>query len=216
MNKTIHHLLHPREGASLVLRNYLKDCFSDKTYLQILYYLTFGKKLDLEHPKTFQEKLQWIKLYDRKPIYHTMVDKYECKEFISSRVGGGYTIPTLGIYNSFEEIEWEKLPEKFIMKATHDSGSYYLVKDKKKLNLKECKKRLCAHWNQDYYSFYREWQYKGIKPRIIVEPLLNDGKGEYLTDYKFYTFNGEPKILYITSNRGSRGGGKRELLRLVG
>lgn len=131
---------------------------------------------------------------------------------LSQIAWGGYTIPTLGIYNSFEEIEWERLPKQFILKATHDSGSYYLVKDKERLNLEECRKRLYTHWNQDYYTFYREWQYKGIKPRIIVESLINDGRGEYLTDYKFYTFNGEPKMLYITSNRGQVGGGKREFL----
>ena len=161
-----------------------------------------GYPLDLKHPKTFAEKLQWLKLYDRKPVYHQMVDKVESKSLIDGVVGVGHTIPTFGVYDSFEQIDWEALPNQFILKATHDSGSYYIVKDKKTMDKQRCKKKLYIHWNKDYYKGSREWQYKGLKSRIIAEPLLSDSSTPYLRDFKFYCFNGEPKVFYITSDKG--------------
>lgn len=117
-------------------------------------------------------------------------------------MGGGYVIPTLGVYDSFEQIDWESLPNQFVLKATHDSGSFYIVKDKKTVDKNNVKKQLYIHWNKDYFSYYREWQYKGIKSRIIAEPLLVDNRFPYLRDFKFYCFNGEPKVFYITSDKG--------------
>lgn len=177
----------------------------DKLYLKVLYRALMGRPLNLKSPKLFSEKLQWLKIYDRKPIYHLMVDKVESKKLINNILGGGYTVPTLGIFDSFEEIRWDNLPNSFILKATHDSGSYYIVKDKEKLNKQECKKQLYKHWNKDFYLMNREWQYKGLKPRIIVEPLIATPK--MLREYKFFCFNGEPKFYQTCYDRNNALGG---------
>lgn len=189
-----------RIGVSLLV--HFGGWLPDKLYLKAIFPEYMGYKLNLTNPKTFAEKLQWLKLYDRKPIYHQMVDKVEAKKYIDGIVGPGYTIPTLGVYESFEQIDWKALPQQFILKATHDSGSYYIVKDKHQVNKELCKKKLYVNWNKDFYKTSREWQYKGVKSRIIAEPLLVDERCPYLRDFKFYCFNGEPKIFYITSDKG--------------
>lgn len=170
---------------------------SDKTYIKFKYYLNFHQKLDLNHPQLFQEKLQWIKLNDHKPIYHQMVDKVDAKQFIAERVGIEYTIPTLGVYNSFDEIDFDGLPNQFILKGTFDSGSYYICRDKSKLDIQQAKKQVTRSWNQDYFIWSREWPYKGLKHRIIIEPLLSDGN-DFIEDCKFFCFNGEPKLVYLS------------------
>lgn len=180
--------------------------FNDRLYIKVKYFCHLHKMPNLNHPKTFQEKLQWIKLNDRKGIYHQMVDKVEVKKFIADKVGQEYVIPTLGVWNSFDEIDFDKLPNQFILKCTFDSGSYYICKDKSNLDIKSIKRKLLVNWGDDYSIWSREWPYKGLKQRIIAEPLFNDNFGEYLTDYKFYTFNGKPKFYYVTSNRGSKDG----------
>lgn len=190
------------------LLSILAHCFKwlpDKAYLKMKFPLEMGYSLNLKSPKTFAEKLQWLKLNDRKPIYHKMVDKVEAKRLIDSIIGPGYTIPTIGVYGSFEEIDWDNLPQRFILKATHDSGSFYIVNDKNTIDIQECKKRLYVHWNDDYYRVNREWQYKGIKSRIIAEPLIADPK--QLREYKFFCFNGEPKLFQTCSDRDYSQGG---------
>lgn len=189
---------------------------SDRHYIIRKYKRMMHKKPNLENPTLFQEKLQWIKLNDRKPIYHLMADKVEAKEYINQAIGKEFCIPTLGVYNSFEEIDFDKLPEKFVLKCTFDSGSYCLCTDKKVLDKKKVKERLLGNWKYDYFYYSREWPYKGLKHRIIAEPFLSDGTGDYLRDYKFYTFNGEPKFFYTTSNRGGEGGLKEDFFDLDG
>ncbi|WP_298615875.1 ATP-grasp fold amidoligase family protein [uncultured Odoribacter sp.] len=190
--------------------------FNDRFYIRIKYLLNLHKLPNLNRPQTFQEKLQWIKLNDRKPIYHDMVDKVEVKKFIANKIGEEYVIPTLGVWNSFDEIDFESLPNQFILKGTFDSGTYCLCKDKRTFNIEEARKRLLVTWGQDYYIWSREWPYKGLKQRIIAEPLLKDCKEEYLTDYKFFTFNSEPKFFYITSNRNGIGGLKEDFFDVDG
>lgn len=176
---------------------------SDEAYVKWLYKRYRKTKLDLEHPLLFQEKLQWIKLYDRKPIYHQMVDKIEAKKLVAEKVGTEYCIPTLGEYDRFEDIDFDKLPNAFVLKSTFDSCSYYICTNKSKMkSKKEIKRRLYTHWGYDYSLWSREWPYKGLKHRIIAEPLLVDNDAPYLRDFKFYCFNGEPKIFYITSDKG--------------
>lgn len=210
-------ITHPRLLAGYLLNKFASRIYDDRKYIKWKYWLTFGEHCDLDNPKTFQEKLQWIKLNDRKPIYHQMVDKYDAKKFIAERVGEEYVIPTLGIWDRFEDIDFESLPNQFIIKNTHDSGTYFICKDKSKLDIKEVRKRLLIdERKEDYYVFSREWPYKGLKHRIIAEPLLNDGNGEYLTDYKFFTFNGEPKFFYTTSNRGKKDGLKEDFFDING
>lgn len=174
----------------------------DEMYLKCRYRNIFNRRLNLKHPVLFNEKLHWLKLHDRKPIYHKMVDKFEAKEFIAEKVGAEYCIPTLGVYDSFEEIDFDALPNAFVLKGTFDSGSYYICKDKSQLDVQKAKKLLLQNWNYDYYIWSREWPYKGLKHRIIAEPLLIDDESPYLRDFKFYCFNGKPKIFYITSDKG--------------
>ena len=177
---------------------------SDEAYVKWLYHRFYHKKLDLSHPLTFQEKLQWIKLYDRKPIYHQMVDKLGAKEYVSENFGSQYCIPTIGVYHSFEEIDFDKLPNQFILKPTFDSCSYYICRDKSQLNKKDAKRVLYTHWDHDYSLWSGEWPYKGLKHRIIAEPLI--GTPENIYEYKFFCFNGEPKIYQTCYDRKKIGG----------
>ena len=186
----------------LKIRRVLINSLSDKLYLQLVYYRNLKRILNLKRPKLFSEKLQWLKLYDRKDFYHNMVDKYEAKKFIVERVGEQNVIQTLGLWEEFEKIDFDILPDKFVLKCTHDSGSFYICKDKSNLDKEVLKRKLLRNFELDYFYNSREWPYKGIKARIIAEPLLEDPTCSYLRDYKFYCFNGEPKIFYITSDKG--------------
>ena len=217
MEKILKLLSHPTLILHFLLGRLAPYIKNDRFYIKCKYYLNMGTICNLTHPKTFQEKLQWIKLNDRKPIYHQMVDKYEAKKIITEKVGEEYVIPTIGVWDNFEDIDFSKLPDQFIIKNTHDSGTYYICKDKTSLDIQSVRKRLLIDQRkEDYYVFSREWPYKGLKHRIIAEPLLNDNNGEYLTDYKFFTFNGEPKFFYVTSNRGNAGGLKEDFFDITG
>lgn len=178
---------------------------SDRFFLKLMYRAIMGKKLDLAHPKTFNEKLQWLKLYDRNPKYSTMVDKNEVKKYIAKTIGEQYVIPTLGIWDSVDEIDWESLPKQFVIKCTHDSGSVIVCKNKEELDIeKVCNKlRKCLKKNMFYWG--REWPYRDVKPRIIAEKFMSDNKPE-LTDYKFMCFNGKVKCTFLCTNRFSEGG----------
>ena len=177
---------------------YLSRLLPDKVYLKLKYYLFFKKKLDLNNPKTFNEKLQWLKLYDRKDIYTTMVDKYNVKQYVGNIIGYEHIIKTLGVYDKFDDIDFTKLPEQFVIKCTHDSGGLVIVKDKSKLNIKEAKKKIEKSLNNNYYYSGREWPYKNVKPKIIVEEYMEDNTNKEMRDYKFFCFNGKPEILYVS------------------
>lgn len=189
---------------------------SDRHYITRKFERKLHYKPNLEHPVTFQEKLQWIKLHDRKPIYHIMADKVDAKEFITQKLGDGYCIPTLGVYDRFEDIDFSSLPNEFILKCTHDSGSYYICNDKLLFDKGKAKERLLANFKYDYFYYSREWPYKGLRKRIIAEPLLHDGTSLYLRDYKFYTFNGEPMFFYTTSDRENKDGVREDFFDLNG
>lgn len=163
----------------------------DKEYLKILYRKVFKKELDLNNPQTFNEKLQWLKLNDRKDVYTTMVDKYEVKKYVSDIIGKEYIIPTLGIYNNFDEIDFNKLPNQFVIKCTHDSGGVVICKNKEKLDIKEAKKKINKSLKNNYYYSGREWPYKNVKPRIIIDEYIEDKMRHELVDYKIYAFNGK-------------------------
>ena len=171
---------------------------NDEKFLKLKYKKIFNKELNLENPKTFNEKLQWLKLYDRKKIYTTMVDKYEVKKYVSDKINNDYIIPTIGKWNKFEEINFDKLPEQFVLKCTHDSGSVIICKSKEKFNKNEAKVKINKALKKNYYYNSREWPYKNVKPRIIAEPYLENEKGKGLIDYKFFCFNGIPKFLYVS------------------
>ena len=170
----------------------------DDKYLKILYRSVFGEELDLESPKTFNEKLQWLKINDRKPIYTTMVDKYEVKKYIAERLGEEHVIPTLGVWNDFDEIDFELLPNQFVLKCTHDSGGLGIVRDKSDFDKDEARIKIRKSLNTNFYLYGREWPYKNVKPRVIAEAYMEDASGKSLRDYKFYCFGGVPKFLYIS------------------
>ena len=187
--------------AVVFLNNRGVHLLKDEPYLRLVYKLRLGKKLDLDNPKTFNEKLQWLKLYDRKDIYTTMVDKYEVKKYVSDIIGEKHIIPTLGIYDKFDDIEFDKLPNKFVIKCTHDSGGVMVCDDKTKLDMKEAKKKITKSLKRNYYYMGREWPYKNVKPRIIVEKYMEDPKEKELKDYKFFCFNGKVRCFKIDFNR---------------
>lgn len=170
----------------------------DKMYLKLLYKLEMGYRLNLQNPQTFNEKLQWLKLYDRNPEYTKMVDKHEAKKYVANIIGKEYIIPTLGVWEKFEDIDFNKLPNQFVLKCTHDSGGLVICKDKTKLNIEEAKKKISKSLKRNYYYYGREWPYKNVKPRIIAEEYMATAKQKELIDYKFFCFNGEPKFLYVS------------------
>ncbi len=166
---------------------------SDETCIKILYKAYMGYKPNLNEPKKFSEKLQWLKLHDRNPMHTTMVDKVAVKEYVAERIGAEYIIPTLGVWDSFDDIDFDSLPDKFVIKCSHDSGGLVICKDKSKLDLKAVKEQLNACLKRDFYLVGREWPYKDVPRRIICEELLSDENSEKnggLVDYKFYCFNG--------------------------
>lgn len=174
----------------------------DKKYIQRQFYARYkGKrKLDLDNPKTLCEKLNWLKLYDRKPYYTNMVDKYLVKEKIASICGREHVIPTIGVWDRFEDINFSELPEQFVIKCTHDSGSVILCKNKEEFDYENAKKKIESQMNKNLYLMNREWVYKDVKPRIICEPYINSlGKMDSI-EYKLSTFNG--KVKFITVCRG--------------
>ena len=141
----------------------------DKKAIKVRYYLNFGEKLNLRHPETFNQKLQWLKLYDRNPKYTNLVDKYEVKKIVADIIGEEYIIPTLGVWDSAEEIDFDALPDRFVLKCTHDSASVIICKDKSKFDIADAKKSLDACLKKNHFIFGREWPYKNVKPRIIIE-----------------------------------------------
>lgn len=175
----------------------------DEKYLKILYKLVFDKDLDLINPQTFNEKIQWLKINDRKEIYTKMVDKYEAKNYVADVIGKEYIIPTIGIYNKLSDIDLSKLPDKFVMKCTHDSGGLIICKDKKQLNFNKEKKKIAKSLKRNFYYSGREWPYKNVKPRIIVEKYMEESDKKELKDYKLFCFNGIPQIVLVCSERYS-------------
>lgn len=163
--------------------------------------MKFGKKLNLKNPKTFNEKIQWLKLHDRKDIYTKMVDKCEVKEYVASIIGEEYIIPTLAVYDKFDDISFNKLPKRFVIKCTHDSGGIIIVKDKNKLDIKNARKTINESLKRKYYYHGREWPYKNVKPRIIIEKYMEDKKDGELRDYKMFCFNGHFEFMFIATNR---------------
>ena len=179
-----------------------KSLLSDKRYLEHLYFRKMGKKLDLKNPQTFNEKLQWLKLYDRKPEYTVMVDKYAAKQYVADIIGEEHIIPTLGLYDSPDEIDFDKLPDQFVLKCTHSSGIGSCVcTDKSTLDIEKVKSELQRGLDNDYFLDEREWPYKNVPRKIICEKYMEDTTTKELSDYKFFCFDGVPKIMFIASRR---------------
>lgn len=171
-------------------------------FLKRMYRICMGRELDLENPRTYTEKLQWLKLYDHRPEYTTMVDKYAVKQYVAEKIGAEYVVPLLGVWERAEDIDFEVLPQRFVLKTTHDSGSYVVCKDKSQLDIPAARKRMAKFLKRKYYNTNREWPYKNVTPRIIAESYMEDSRYGELRDYKFFTFDGVPKVLYIAQGRG--------------
>lgn len=166
-----------------------------------------NKKLDLKKVKTFNEKLQWLKLYDRNPQYIKMVDKYEVREYIAQTIGEEYLIPLLGVWDSPDDIDFDALPDKFVLKCNHNSGlGMYICKDKSKLDIEKVKRELKKGLKQDYFITSREWPYKDVKRRIIAEKFMETQNGEEIKDFKVHNFNGEAKFILVCDGRFSAEG----------
>lgn len=177
---------------------------SDKFYLSVLWKMKMGYELDWNHPKTFNEKLQWLKLYDRNPLYTTLVDKYRVKQWVADKIGEQYVIPTLAVYNSVDEIDLDKLPDQFVLKCNHDSGSVVICKNKSTFDLEAAKRKLDTALKKNFYWEAREWSYKNVKRCIFAEQLLESSGSCDIPDYKFFSFDGAVKALFIATERDNK------------
>lgn len=188
---------------ALGARNFF-NWMPDPLYLKIQYRLAMHKKLDLEHPVTYNDKIQWLKLHDRKPEYTTMVDKYAVRKFIADTIGDEYSIPLVGgPWYRFEDIDFDSLPDQFVLKCNHDSGGLVICKDKSSLDINAARKKINKSIKRNFYWANREWPYKDVKPCIIAEQYMVDDSGYELRDYKFFCFDGEPKAMFIATDRSS-------------
>lgn len=183
------------------------DFLPDRLYLKFVYQSIMGKKLNLKKPETFNEKLQWLKLYDRRPEYTMMVDKYLVREYISKEIGEEYLIPLIGAWDSPDEIDFDTLPDRFVLKCNHNSGlGMCICKDKSKLDICKVKEELKRGLKQDYYLTGREWPYRDVPRKIIAEQFMEEPSGSDLKDYKFFCFSGEPKMILVCADRFTASG----------
>lgn len=179
----------------------LLNLLSDIAHTKLKYRLKMGRKLNLQNPQTFTEKLSWLKLYDHDPRYVSLVDKWDVMEYVEKCIGSEYCVKKYGIWDSFDEIDFALLPEQFVLKCTNDSGSTVVCKDKNTFDREAARERLNRSREQSYYWYNREWQYKQIPHRIIAEEYLSDSAESGLTDYKFFCFEGKPKFMFIATGR---------------
>lgn len=180
----------------------LKYYIPDLIYLKAVYRLGMKKRLNLKNPKSFTEKLQWLKLYYHNPEHTKMVDKALAKEYVSNLIGEKYIVPLLGCWDRFEDIDFNKLPNQFVLKTTHGCGGMVICKNKSELNKSEAKKTIEKSLKTNYFIFSREWPYKNLVPKIIAEKFLVDESGTELKDYKFFCFDGIPKAMFVATDRG--------------
>lgn len=173
---------------------------SDKLYIKIFYRLGIGKKLNLNNPVTYTEKLQWLKLHNIDPSFSRMVDKFQARKIVAEKIGEGYLVPLLGVWDRFEDINFENLPNEFVLKTTHDSGTIVICKGKIGFDFLKAKKILSSSLKRNYFYKSREYPYRNAKPAIIAEKLLKEPESSDLTDYKLFCFNGLPKLLLVVSS----------------
>lgn len=204
MNKIIKTISKPGDTLEKIY-NRLLLVLPDELYLKVKFRQLMGKKLNLKNPQTFSEKLQWLKLYNRRPEYTTMVDKYAVKDYVAKIIGEEYIIPTLGVWDRPEDIEWDKLPNQFVLKCTHDSGGLVICRDKSKLDKEAAVTKLHKTLKQNYFRKWREWPYKNVPRRIIAEKYIEPTPDlKDLLDYKFFCFNGEPQYCQVISGRNTK------------
>ena len=173
----------------------------DKFFIQLKFFKNFHRFPNLKEPQTFSEKLQWLKLYDRNSYYTKLVDKYEVKSIVADLIGEEYIIPTLGVWDNANDIDFDSLPDKFVLKATHDSGRVIICKDKAKLDKEWARTEMAKSLKRDFYALTREWPYKNVPRRIIAEEYMEDCGTNELRDYKFFCINGKVELLFIATGR---------------
>lgn len=178
----------------------LRYLLPDKLYLKVRFRIRMGKKLNLKDPKTFNEKLQWMKLYDRNPLYTTLVDKFKAKEWVAKRIGKEHIIPIIGVFDNFDDIDFNKLPNQFVIKCSHNCG-VVVCKDKKDFDINKARKVINQTMRTNYFYWSREWPYKNVPRKVIIEKYMVDESGYELKDYKFFCFNGVPKYFFIATDR---------------
>lgn len=192
---------------SIKRRIYRKLCYlfmkqlPDKMYIKMMYQVKLGTKCNLKNPKTFDEKLNYLKLHDRRDEYSKMADKFEVREYIASKIGKEYLIPLIGVWDNPYQIDFDALPDKFVLKCTHDSASVIICTDKKSFDTDDAIKKLDECLKVNYFYPSREWPYKNIKPRIIAEEYMVDESGTELKDYKIYCFDGKPHLIQVDFGR---------------
>lgn len=188
----------------IILLGKFSFLFPDKQYLQMMYWLHLGRKLNLKNPKTFNEKLQWLKLYNHKPEYTIMVDKVKAKEYVAKLIGEEHIIPTLGVWDDPDDIDFDALPDQFVLKCNHNSGTGMCIcRDKSKLDIEKVKAELRKGLKENYYMRWREWPYKNVPRKILAEKFMVDESGTELKDYKIFCFNGEPRYCQLISDRNT-------------
>lgn len=175
----------------------------DELALRLFFKHYVGYPLNLDNPKSFNEKLQWLKIHDIHPEYTKMVDKIEAKKYVASIIGDKYIIPTLKVYNSVDEIDWNELPDQYVMKTNHGCGRMIIARDKSKVNVEEAKEMLKKALKRDYCKYNREYPYKNVVRRVFVEKYMEDETGE-LRDFKFFCFGGKPYCLFVASDRSKK------------
>ncbi len=186
--------------------SYYKRYFvNPEKYLQRMFHKRMGYELNLLNPQTYNEKLQWMKLYDHNPLYTKLVDKYEVKQYVSESIGSQYIIPTIAVWDSVCDIDFDMLPNQFVLKCTHDSGGLVICKDKTSFDISNAKKILRKSLRRNFYYMGFEWPYKDVKPRIIAEIYMEDSTVKELRDYKFFCFDGKVKALFIATERQKEG-----------
>ena len=195
------YIKHPEIAGYRLLQQYF-TWLPDKLYIMLVFRLKMGYWLDLKNPHTYNEKIQWLKLYNRRPEYTKMVDKYAVKAYVATVIGDEYIIPTIGVWERPEDIEWDKLPNQFVLKTTHGGGSSGVVicKDKNTFDRQKATMKLQRSMKQDIYRYFKEWPYKNVARRIIAEKFIDSGQND-LPDYKFFCFDGEVKALFVGTER---------------
>lgn len=197
-------IFHPSLLLFHVVSRYPWLMQNDRKFIQIQWKNRMDYPLNLDHPKTYNEKLQWLKLYNQNPLYSVLVNKYLVKDYVAKVIGDEYIIPTLNVWDDVESIDFDSLPNQFVLKCTHDSGGLVICKDKKVLNVAEAKTKIQKSLQTDFYLLGREWPYKNVGRRVIAEQYMEDDETKELRDYKFFCFNGIPQFLFIATGRQTK------------
>lgn len=205
IKKFFDYLLNNHSALGIALLHRLAFMVPDKLYLQLLFRLKNGQSLNLTTPQNFTEKIQWLKLYDRRPEYTQMVDKLTVKDYVAKKIGNEYIIPTIGVWDKVSDIDFDTLPDQFVLKTTNGGGSGGVVicRDKKSLDINDAKAKLKTSLSHNIYRYLREWPYKGVEKKIIAEKFISIPGQKDLCDYKFYCFNGNVKFCQVIQNRSS-------------